>query len=80
MKYWGEFFPNNGIINYLKNICNEIGKGTVFEFDSIGSDDDNVNFFVGAGTKYFPSKLMQIMKSITTRRTFREYFEIKTHL
>ena len=54
-------------------------KYTVFEFYSIGSDGDQVHFFVGAGTKYFPSKVTQIMKSIT-RRTFSEYSEIKTQL
>jgi hypothetical protein len=55
-------------------------RGTVFELDSIGSDGDHAHFFIGAGTKYFPSKVMQIMKNITTRRTFREYSEIETQL
>jgi hypothetical protein len=33
-------------------------KSTVFGFDSTGSDDDHVHFFVGVGTKYVPSKVM----------------------
>lgn len=52
-------------------------KGTVFEFDSISIDSDHVHFFVGARIKYFPSKVMKIMKSITTKRTLREYSKLK---
>ncbi len=52
----------------------ELVKGTVFEFDSIDGDVEHVHFFVDAGTKYFPSKVMRIMKSIIPRKTFREYF------
>ena len=75
-----KFSPNNDIINYSKKICNEIGKRYCFWILLIGSDGDHAHFFIGAGTKYFPSKVMQIMKSITTRRTFREYSEIETQL
>jgi putative transposase len=71
---------NNDIINFLKNICFEVGERYCFELDAIGCDGDHVHFFVGAELKYFPSRVMQILKSITARKIFKEYPEIKKHL
>ena len=68
------------LINFLKMICFEIGEKYCFEFDAIGTDDDHVHFFVGAEPKYSPSKVMQILKSITARQIFKDYPEVKKHL
>jgi putative transposase len=58
----------------------KIGERYFCEFDAIGSDGDQVYLFVGTETKYSPSKVMQIIKSITARQVFKEFPEIKKQL
>jgi len=38
------------------------GERYCFEFDAIDNYGDHVHLFVGAEPKYFPSKVMQIIK------------------
>ena len=80
MKYHKKLLLDIELINFLKNICFEIGERYCFEFDAIGTDGDHVHLFVGAEPKYSPSKVMQILKSITARQIFKEYPEIKKQL
>jgi putative transposase len=42
-----------------------------------GNYSNYVHLFVGAEPKYYPSIVMQIIKGITPRKTFKEYSEIK---
>ena len=62
---------------FLKEICVGIGERYWFEFDGIGTDGDHVHILVGAAPRYSPSKVMQIMKSITARQLFKRYPDIK---
>ena len=71
---------NYEITTFLKNTCSEIGDRYSFEFDAIGCDGDHVHLFVGAEPKNSPSRVMQIIKSITARRIFKEFPEIKKQL
>ena len=71
---------NNEILNFLKNVCSEIGERYCFEFDAIGCDGDHVHLFIGSEPKYAPSRVMQIIKSITARKIFKEYPEIRKQL
>ncbi len=71
---------NNEILNFLKNVCSEIGERYCFDFDAIGCDGDHVHLFVGSEPKYAPSRVMQIIKSITARKIFKEYPEIRKQL
>jgi putative transposase len=77
MKYRKNFLLDAEIISFLKTICFEIGEKCCFEFDAIGTDGDHVHLFVGAEPKYSPSKVMQIIKSITARQILKEHPEIK---
>ena len=79
-KYCKKLLLDIELINFLKNICFEIVERYCFEFDAIGTDGDHVHLFVGAEPKYSSSKVMQILKSITTRQIFKEYPEIKKQL
>ncbi len=79
MKYRKKLL-NNDIANFLKNICTEIGERYCFEFDAIGCDSDHFHLFVGSEPKYSPSRVMQIIKSITARKIFKEFPEIKKQL
>ena len=77
MKYRKNLLLGTEFINFLKNVCFEISEIYCFEFEVIGSDGDHVHLFVGAEPKYSPSKIMQIIKSITARQIFKQYPEIK---
>jgi putative transposase len=79
MKYRKKLL-NSDIANFLKNICFEIGERYSFEFDAIGCDGDHVHLFVGAEPKISPSRVMQIIKSITAREIFKEYPGIRKQL
>jgi hypothetical protein len=61
----------------LKYIRFKIDKRYYFEFDVICNDVDPVNFFVGSELKYFFTIVMQIIKSTTARKYFKEYSETK---
>jgi putative transposase len=73
LKYRKNLFLGTGLMHFLKNVCFEISGRYCFEFDAIGSGGDHVHFFVGAEPKYSPSKVMQIIKSITARQIFKQY-------
>ena len=80
VKYRKNLLLGTELVNFLKNVCFEISERYCFEFDAIGSDGDHVHLFVGAEPKYSPSKIMQIIKSITARQIFKQYPEIKKQL
>jgi putative transposase len=80
VKYRKKLLLDIEIVNFLKTVCFELGERYFFEFDTIGSDGDHVHLFVGAEPKYSPSKVMQIIKSITARQVFKQYPEIKKQL
>lgn len=65
---------------FLKEICKGIEERYWFEFDSIGTDGDNVHVLVGAPPRYAPARVMQIIKSITARELFKIYPKIKEQL
>jgi len=67
-------------IEYLKALCNEIAARYRFEFDTIGTDGDHLHIFVGAEPKYSPSRLIQIIKSITAREMFKAFPELRKAL
>lgn len=80
IKYRRKLLQDNVRINYIKYICSEIGKRYYFDFDAIGTDGDHVHIFVGAAPRYSPSKVMQIVKSITAREFFKKFPEVKKQL
>jgi putative transposase len=80
VKYRKKLLLEDTRIEYIKQICSEIGDRYWFEFDAIGTDGDHVHIFVGAAPKYSPSKVMQIIKSISARQMFKAYPEIRKEL
>jgi putative transposase len=80
VKYRKKLLSNSDRIIHLKEICLEIGKRYWFQFDTIGTDGDHVHLFVGAEPKYSPSRVMQIVKSITAKQMFKAFPEIRKDL
>jgi len=67
-------------IHLLKNTCLEIGQRYCFQFDAIGTDGNHMHVFVGSEPKYSPSRVMQIIKSITAKQMFKAFPEIRKQL
>ena len=80
IKYRKKMLLPNNRIQRLKEICSDLNKRYCFEFDAIGTDGDHVHIFVGSEPKYAPSKVMQIIKSITAKQIFKAFPEIKKEL
>jgi len=80
IKYRKKLLLDEEKINFVKHICFEIGKRYYFEFDAIGTDGNHVHIFVRAVPKYSPSKVMQIIKSISAKQMFKSFPEIKREL
>ncbi len=80
IKYRKKLLLEKKRIEFIKHTCFEIGQRYWFEFDAIGTDGDHVHIFVGAAPKYSPSKVMQIIKSISAKQMFKAFPEIKKEL
>ena len=64
----------------LKNACLEIEKRWEIYFLEIGVDKDHAHFLVQAVPTYSPSKVAQVVKSVTAREVFRKVPEVKRKL
>jgi REP element-mobilizing transposase RayT len=64
----------------IKEICSEIQKRYEITFLEIGTDDDHVHFLVQSVPMYSPTKLVQIIKSITARKVFKACPEVRKYL
>jgi putative transposase len=80
VKYRRQLLFADDRLGFLKEICKGIEERYWFEFDSIGTDGDHVHILVGAAPRYAPSRVMQIIKSVTARQLFKRYPEIKQQL
>ena len=64
----------------LRAIMREIGERYWIEFDEIRTDGDHVHVFVGASPKWSPSRIMQVVKSLSARQMFSEYPALRRQL
>ena len=65
---------------YLKQVLKEIGERYWLEIEEMGTDGDHIPLFVGAAPKYAPSRVMQILKSISAREMFKRFPELRKQL
>ena len=79
-KYRKDLFFNEEYQNYIKTILSEIEKRYFITPETIGFDEDHVHLLVQAAPKYSPSRIIQIIKSITAREMFKKFEEIKKEL
>ena len=64
----------------IKDICVEIQKRYEIFFVEIGIDGNHVHFLIQSIPVISPSKIAQIVKSITAREVFKRVPEVKTML
>ena len=67
-------------ISFLKELLLRIGDRYWFKFDAIGMEGNHFHIVVGAAPRYSPSRIMQIIKSITAREFFMQYSEVRKEL
>jgi len=64
----------------LKQICFEITERYEISFIEIGIDQDHVHFLIQSVPVLSPTKIVQIIKSITAKQIFKQHPEIKKML
>ena len=69
-----------GVDEAIKEICIEIQKRYDIHFVEIGTDADHIHFLIQSVPMISPSKIAQIVKSITAREVFKRKPEVKTLL
>ena len=79
-KYRKVIFKTDEIEEHLKQICLEIEKRYEINFLEIGIDEDHVHFLIQSVPSYNPSKIAQIIKSVTARKMFQKFPELKQKL
>ncbi len=80
LKYRKKLLVKKEYIQFLCITINEISKRYEFEIEELGSDGDHVHILLSSPPRYSPSKIMQIIKSITARMIFKKFPEIKEKL
>jgi len=65
-----------GLVETLR----EIGERYEYQIDDIGSDGDHVHVFVGAAGRWSPSRIMQVLKSVSARQLFDRFPKLKKQL
>ena len=65
---------------YFKDTCLEIGERYEIHFLEIGTDGNHVHFLVQSIPMYRPKEIVQIIKSITARKMFEKYPEMRKEL
>jgi putative transposase len=80
VKYRKKMLLEKVPLQYLKQVITGIGERYWFKFDAIGIEPDHFHVVVGAAPRYSPSRIMQIIKSITARQIFQDYPEIAEFL
>ena len=64
----------------ITEACLEISKRYEIEFIEIGTDKDHVHFLIQSIPRYSPTKIIQMVKSITAREVFRQAPEVRKKL
>ncbi len=75
-KYRKHIFTKE-ISNYSKEIFQRIAEGYEFEIDSMEVMKEHVHLFLSAAPRYSPARIVQIMKSISSREVFRRFPYLK---
>ena len=58
---------------YLKEVLSRIADEYEFRIDTMEVMEDHVHVFVAAPPKYSPSRLAQVLKSVSARELFKKY-------
>ena len=77
VKYRKQMLRRKEYQRTLESALREIGRRYEYEVEEIGTDGDHVHVFVGAAGRWAPSRVMQVLKSLSAREMFRVHPEIR---
>jgi putative transposase len=78
-KYRKNIF-NDDMRGYVKGVFQRIAEEYEFNIDTMEVMEDHVHIFVEAPPRYAPSRVVQVMKSISAREVFKKYPEVRKQL
>jgi len=71
---------NGDLAKRVKEIFVEIAERYGFEIDTMEVKEDHVHLFLTAPPRYSPAAVVQILKSISAKKVFKEFPEVKKQL
>ena len=71
---------DDNVENTIKETCIEISNRYEIEFIEIGTEGDHVHFLLQSVSKYAPTQIVTIIKSIIAREVFKKNPEVKKKL
>lgn len=80
IKYRKDLFLEEKYMETIKKTCEEIQKRYYVKFETIGVDENHVHLLFQSSPKYSPSRVVQIIKSITAIELFKRFPELKEDL
>ena len=80
VKYRKDLFLNKDYCETFKDTCKQMEERYSMKFETIGFDEDHVHFMLKTLTKYSPSQLFRIVKSVIAIKLLDTYPEIKKEL
>ncbi|MAG02796.1 IS200/IS605 family transposase [Candidatus Pacearchaeota archaeon] len=80
IKYRKDLFLEEKYVEFLKEICKGIEERYSIRFETMGFDEDHVHFMIQTYPRFSPSEVFRVVKSITARKLFEKYPDIKKEL
>jgi len=71
---------NEKVSAYTKEIFKEIGEKYKFEIEEMEICEDHIHIFIGFPPRYSISEVVKIIKSISGRKIFEKYGELREEL
>jgi len=80
IKYRKDLFLEEKYVQTVKEVCEGISERYHVQFETIGFDEDHVHLMIRSVPNYSPSKIFQIVKSITAIKLFEKHPDLKKEL
>ena len=80
IKYRKDLLLRKNLAKTTKELIVEICERYAFELDTMATDGNHAHVFLGAPPRYSPSKIVEIIKTISAKLIFRAHPEVKQEL
>ena len=80
IKYRKDLFLEENYVEFLREVCKSIEERYSIIFETLGFNEDHVHFMIQTFPRFSLSEVFRIVKSITARKLFEKYPEIKKEL
>jgi len=80
VKYRKDLFLHEEYVSCTKQILLGLEKRYFLRTETLGFDEDHVHILMQVASRYSPSRVIQIVKSVTAKQLFKNFPEIKEEL